>query len=352
MYRICNVKKDDYHGISSLLTQHYGKLPEFWKNRFKVWWDENPAFFSFSDQVRGWALKKGDDIVGFLGNIPTKFQFCGEIVEACNGTSWFVASEHRNHGIKLFFHLLRTPYSPVFITTPNETTLNIIKQLKIPLIPRGSDDGKKTVSGLPLVPMHQLSKDGWNIREADIEGLSREFLDKLSMGYHANKNQLSGIEQVTEAGVCFDDLWTRTKEIYQATNSRDADTINWLLANGNHKMTVFGYFKNKRLLGYIVVHENQKKGIIQCNDIWIYPEAGDIVDYFVNFLFYYGKEKGFKLLLFPHFNEKLGFYLKNLGLFTVDLGDRVDYLYMPKSLMAVTHENSYFCDLQGDYRIW
>ena len=70
------VEKKDYSKLALATAKRASKPADFWKKRFYYWWDSNPAFDKHTP--RGWILLAKDEIVGFYGNIPTKFMLQGK----------------------------------------------------------------------------------------------------------------------------------------------------------------------------------------------------------------------------------------------------------------------------------
>jgi hypothetical protein len=90
-----------------------------WLRRLAFWWDENP--FANAHPCRGWVLRDADDIVGFLGVIPTLYQdACGTPVPALIATSWAVAEDHRHAALPMGMMLQRSGRDCVMVdTTPS-----------------------------------------------------------------------------------------------------------------------------------------------------------------------------------------------------------------------------------------
>ena len=105
---IRTVEEKDLEKLPEFLSEGFPDDPiELWKSRFAMWWKENP--FMNSSIPRGWILEKGgSQIVGFIGNIPFKYQINGKIGNAVASSSWYVRPEY--HGIwsvKLMYAFLK-----------------------------------------------------------------------------------------------------------------------------------------------------------------------------------------------------------------------------------------------------
>ncbi len=252
------ISSNHHHQIAELLTCHYGKSEDFWLQRFNTWWLKNPAFNDLSEA--GWViLDNKRKIVGVMGNIPTRMTNAGETIVARNGTSWFTLPAHRGLGMHLFFHLLRSDRSPVFVTTPNETTLKILTSLKVSLAPRANAGEKKMASFIPL-HSQSLWEDitlGQNKQETVLH-VNDTIEGKISDTRHDGKDVLQPdwvvdqlslrdtthveIREINSAGFEFDRLWKKTQNDYSFTNVRDAAYINWMVHNTNHNHYINCYF--------------------------------------------------------------------------------------------------------------
>lgn len=118
--------------ISSLTTADYERAAvflesrthvytsEFWLDRFKYWWDNNPAMNENIE--RGWIiLGEGGQIVGFLGNIPVKYYINGKDEIVCCLTSWYVKETYRHKSLGLLAPFLKQR-EPILLlaTTPSD----------------------------------------------------------------------------------------------------------------------------------------------------------------------------------------------------------------------------------------
>ncbi len=370
--KIALVSNQEYNNLALFLASQLAQLDyAFWMKRFKSWWDDNPAYSS-ANSVRGWVAKKEGRIVGFIGNIPTKFQLSNKEVLAFNGTNLVVAPDYRRYSIKLFLNQVN--YSPiVFMTTPSDPTIPIFSTFKVPLLPRGIE-GKYHRKSIVVLSFKNLLKkklsQSFRSRSfykyslilfenlLDIPILNRGIAASLQLFFRTyqfirlrslKKTDGLVVKQVTEADSSFDKLWERTKHIYPNTNIRTAETINWYLTKTNRKIVLFGCYSRDILMGYIICKIYNSK--IECIDLWIDPARNEVLDSLILFAIGYAKKDGLSLLIFPHFNRRLGEEYIKRGLITVYFDERKDYFRV--NIPAVIDEsNSYFVGLQGDHDLW
>ena len=137
---LLEVTQNDYDSLCSLFIISGDKrgIP-FWHERFRLWWDNNPA--CGENVEKGWILKDGQQIVGFLGNVPSLFQFNGEKTLVYNTTMWEVLPEYRNKSMQLLFSFLKAAKNTIFFcTTPSDEVEKILNRLKFQTLPRDVND--------------------------------------------------------------------------------------------------------------------------------------------------------------------------------------------------------------------
>ena len=57
----------------------------------------------------GWVLEAGNNIVGYLANIPMMYSYQGSEVFVAAGRAYAVAPEYRSHGLKLALKYFKQP---------------------------------------------------------------------------------------------------------------------------------------------------------------------------------------------------------------------------------------------------
>lgn len=376
MIQIASLRYQDYAKLAVFLEKQNKKLnADFWLQRFKLWWEQNPAFVE-GNTVRGWTILDEDKIVGFMGNIPTKFQLSGKEVFAFNGTNLSVLPEYRTRSLALFLRQIN--YSPiVFMTTPSDNMMPIFQAFKIPLIPRGNN-----------IKYHRKSLIAINFKDLLKQQLSPKFrsnkiteyclmglewiaaqpilgtglincFDLIFKKYQSHRLKIKEtvpnlhVQSILKADASFDELWARTKQTCSNTNIRTADIINWHIQNGNHNMVLFGCYSNDTLVGYAIFRVETQLKKLECVDLWIDPQTKNVVEAIINFSINYSGDNGFSLILFPHFNTMLGNVYNSLGLFSIQVEERRDFFRLNSpGADEISETNSYFVGLQGDHDLW
>jgi hypothetical protein len=365
------ITKEDYAGLARFLTtgdETPSKKTDFWLERFSYWWDTNPCFSE--NTVRGWVMKDNNEIVGFLGNIPTDFMLFGKPVSVFNGTYWKVRPEYRTHSMVLFLNQIRAT-QVVFITTPSDEPLKLLKAMKVTLIPRGISSLISKRSFVVINPKKLFSLD--LEKQYGKSMIAKLFLfAKLTFKTPVLGSMLSSatalatssvyktllnkrdfdVEEVKKPGREFDKLWQNTKNQYANTNIRSAKILAWCLRNKNHPMVLHACYKNKKLVGYALYKIYRKNTFFECIDLWYDEHEPQAMKSLISYAVEYCRNNKHALLLYQHFNKEFAKKLKSAGLPEFNFVERRDYYVTNDLPKKITEKNSYFVGLQGDHDLW
>lgn len=136
--RLRQVTPDDHAAIQALFRENA------WPLRSREGWDwafaHNPSRQAIEAPL-GWVLTKGDDIGGFLGNLPQTYWWQGQRFMAATCTSYLVRSEWRARSVDLLRAFFVQPHVQcVFTTTATEQSAQLYKLFKAkPWTPLGTD---------------------------------------------------------------------------------------------------------------------------------------------------------------------------------------------------------------------
>jgi len=234
------VEEKDIEKLPEFLSEGFPDDPiELWKLRFAMWWEENP--FMNSSIPKGWVLEKdGSEIIGFIGNIPFKYQINGKIGNAVASSSWYVRPEfHGIWSIKLMITFLKQANVDMFLnTTPVENVEKTIKKLgfsplKLPFNNREywyiiDYDKIFDLKTSKLSQSHKILSPFLKIISFKLKVFSylkRKY--KKSPGHALNQNEY-------ECSLCaycddsFSELWEKNRKKNATTLNRDTRTLNWL----------------------------------------------------------------------------------------------------------------------------
>ncbi|HDR72324.1 MAG TPA: hypothetical protein ENN85_00165 [Methanoculleus sp.] len=237
LQHIRTVDEDELEDVAEFLSLWHNHTPETWMQRFESWWKENPAT---TDTIpRGWVLEEGQEILGFIGNIPVPFQVAARKETAIAGTSWCTKPSARGLGsLRLVQTFTGQEGGAVLInTTPNEAAQKVYPKYgyQCILLPRGGVEYwyVRNYGGfLSLLDRHHLTSQP--LRKV-IRGMKYP-LKYLSPAIEGFKDwSLPKPEDMelrfTRCRECddqFTGLWESHRTPDAVTLYRDAETLNWL----------------------------------------------------------------------------------------------------------------------------
>jgi hypothetical protein len=107
---------DDYPRVARLQGERGLRVRS--REEWRHLWEGNPAYI---DRGRkwpiGWVLEAGSDIVGYVGNIPTRYALDGRQLTAGCGYSWVVTPAYSAYSILLLHEYLRQENAALCIST-------------------------------------------------------------------------------------------------------------------------------------------------------------------------------------------------------------------------------------------
>lgn len=362
MIQITQVSQNDYQGLIKFFAafDHETREPQFWNRRFKLWWDGNPAFTL--DMPRGWKITNDQEIVGFLGVIPTFCQLLNQKKTVYNSTTWRVLPAFRKKSLSLLNKQIQFAKASLLInTTPNKTVVKVLQFLKFQLMPTQMstewvlliNHKKYLVKQIEKIINRDLSESRLFRPILGLGVFLLNLLQLLSLN-RGKKPKPNRVRQVFQADSAFDDLWERTCSIYPNTNIRTAEVINWYcFQNPDYQKIVFGYYEKKRLLGFAIFGsaDNQSR-TLYCLDFWCESNPLKNIQAIVNYARKYAIDNSFDAIRFPYFNKRIGIYYEKPGLLKTRNNECKNYFKADPGLQSqITADNSYFVLAQGDYDI-
>jgi len=331
-YTIKEIQGSDYDNIAYFLSEFPDdnlSLSE-WKKKLYYWWNENPAYSD--DHIRGLILLYGENIVGFVGNIPTKMIWDGEEKIVINGTTWRVLPEHRKKSMELWFkHRDLTSDIVYFNTTPNELVRNILRKLEFLEY--------KPVKYWFYYFGHSQSLIHYPIVNIGIflfKLLEKGIVNSLYL-FHSDvvlKNDISPLE-----GEIIDELWNKHRNDFLFTNVRDSSYIKWIKKT---KQVLYVSYKGE-IIGYIILHIDDKKKSIMLVDYWSKELVCLAKPILLNLLRKYSNMN----IIVPSLNVQFEKAAKNL-LLIKRKSPQTGFIYNAK-YNTLDPDRSFLCMLQGDY---
>ncbi len=230
MAEVSRVSLTDYAALSAFLAAFPGDeagSEGAWLRRLQAWWDRNPAFHD--DHARGWLLREKDQIVGFLGSIPWKFQLGGRETTVFAGTTWRVLPEHRGMSFALKRRQMDEQGEALhFSTTPREEVQRLLTRLGYAPMRDGEGEEPHSAILLNFGKLLRLKLKGRPAAAALAERAAPVFAALQAMRLRrlrrADHDKVRELDRADEA---FDELWRRTRHRYPTTHVRSAAAINW-----------------------------------------------------------------------------------------------------------------------------
>lgn len=342
----------DYAHLARFLSNFANETrPEdFWFRRFNFWWDVNPAHRE--GVPRGWVLLEGNDIKGFLGNVPTEFQLSGRAVTAFNTTTWRVLPEYRNHSLRLLYSFLGCAEASIFFdTTPSVDVVPVLKGFKFHLLTYFKRPRKSVIMLNPLRVLKSKSREKLSTTLTAWVGapVARTFQAcRLRLG---GKSHTTETQELTRADSSFDELWLKTRHLYANTNVRTAAVINWqCFGSPDFRKLLFGCFRGNLLAGFLIASAGVRNGlkVLSCLDLWLDPEVPSALPDLLGFTQRWARGEGFDLVEIRHFDDSLERQLTSIGLFWRSTAGEQPAYYRISKHGALDPAGSYLVGLQGD----
>jgi len=344
--------REDYQTLARFMAGFANETrgEQFWLDRFRFWWDENPAYCE--ETPRGWILWARDQIKGHFGNIPIAFQLNGKIVTSFNSTSWRVMASHRNYSLNLLHRWSRCASDSIlFNATPSEDAARIMQAVKFPLVPQGTSVTKSTIVVAPRRVLASRTNGKVFSSLAGAVGGPVLGLVQACKARLGRASQPTKVRLLTRADSAFDQLWARTRHRYAHTNVRSAAAIQWYCFGSEHfRKTLIGCFDGERLAGYAIITKGVRNAmnVAACADLWLDPDSPAALADLLRFSKTWADEEGLDIIEIPHFNHALGQQLSRLGLFQrTSAGEQPAY-YKASSIGELNPAESYLVGLQGD----
>jgi hypothetical protein len=289
---------------------------EFWLPMFDLWWTSNPAY---SDRFpKGWVLENDTSLVGFMGNIPVKFLFSGEIniVAAANG--WYVNPSVRGgFSLRLLLKFVQQKNVSTFLfKIEDESFIGILSKFKFEhyILPKSQREyayiiDKRKAGYIFLKFLLNEKMPGFS----QLPELYKRFGFLLSAYVFQNTLIKSSFPQNEEytSSVCtvcdesFSRLWDPIISSCNVTISRDVKTLNWLYfsqARFRKRLVIQCHRSaDHKLAGYMVFDVQRIKttdeATLQLMDMCIEDDNPRVISSLISFAIESGKQNGASLLL-------------------------------------------------------
>ena len=348
---ILELKQTEYAEVAKFLSIIFNHTEKFWLDRFHFLWDLNPAFSKKYE--RGFVIKDGSRIVGFIGKFPTKFLSDGKEGIAWNGTGLAIHPGYRKMGLGKEIrtkHFESCEDNFLFATTPADITQKINKSLGFKPIPH--DMGQKSYHAIfPVNKFYSilLFKFFLSAQRTNIVPIVRNLFFKRSK-YIALNNKKIQIKLIKNPGKSIDQLWKKKRDEYLYTNVRTSDILSWYLLpiEGINNYILAIYFDTV-FIGYVLVKKCgfQRNSILLIADIWILSEIelSDIIDKIIQYIYNFLTDNTTVSIIYPIYKQSEYNLFKSQCLFG---GKRQDYYICPADNTKTINGEHYFTYNLGD----
>lgn len=271
---------------------------DYWLARLNHWWKDNPSFNDTA--IKGWVLKNNNEIVGFMGHIPSKFKFLDKEIDIHCGSSWYVKEEFRGKSMGLFFELIGiSNESIIFTTTPSKMVMDILPRFGFQIV----SDKDYTYNYIIIINYFNYLR--LRLKKYFKSNLISKICSHVLKLYDKNRNSLffkslsTNVKILNHADERFDNLWENTNKYYSNTNVRTSSIINWYcFGNKFHKKKLFGYFEDNKLVGYsIFILKEKKLKDFELIDIWFDPKKEESIIQLIKYAYDYGYKKRYDRIL-------------------------------------------------------
>lgn len=347
------VSPQEYPSLAQFLADFPERVgdADFWSSRFRLWWDENPAFRP--DMPRGWVLRHNGRTGGFLANVPSFMLVGGEPAVVFSISTWMVLPDFREASLELLSRQIEESKGTLlFDTTPSKAVAEILENLGFEPLPWG--EGKESVVLLrpaACLKARLKSLSFLPVLLWDFVGACLAAVQSWRLGCLRSDPSLV-VEEAKDCGPGLDGLWERTKDNYSFTNVRTREMLRWHCFEDRHlEKKLFICRKGDQVSGFMIMKSQVRQGLrtLDCLDFWADPEVAGSFEALLCFLRDYAASAGYSLLTFCHFSLPFGRMLREAGLFEV-LRKQVSLCLVGSACSArMLTADSYFVLLQGDY---
>lgn len=354
MAEVVQVGPEPHGRLARFLAGFPGQATEeaFWIDRFRVWWDENPA--ARSGVPRGWMLHSGGQIVGFLGNIPSLVQLGGREAIACNATTWRVLPAYRNQSLELMARLMGAARESIlFDTSPTDEVALLLEAMGFERLPTVGDR-----ASLVVIDARRLLGSVYG-RNRMMKFGARQLLAPVVAAVQSvrlrrgRQSRLAPVRELRRADAGFDRLWQRTRLVHPTTNVRTAEAVNWYcFAGGGTAKTVLGCYRDEELAGYLVLRVRAGSGfsVLECLDLWSEPLDVEVVASLVDAASALARRRALEAIVLPHTTKAVRSCFRRMGLLEWAYRERPAYFKLGRGAApgAMMEGASCFLRSQGD----
>jgi hypothetical protein len=259
----------DYEQIAALQIRN-----GFSARSYEDWitlWEGNPVYQQWEGQWPiGWVLEtENRDVVGWVGNIPSAYQFRKRQLYAATPGSWVVDGSHRGYGMLILNRLLRQKDVDLFVcSNVSSVSEPFTIRLRFSKVPVGAwNKSGFWISNYRGFVRIALQSKAVPLAAAMVHPLSAALVswDRCRDGWVRPRSLLSNIERCWEFDSRFDIFWTELQR--QNENVllpvRTRETLTWHFRKALQQQTVWilAAHQGSRLVAYAIFDRQDNPAI-------------------------------------------------------------------------------------------
>jgi hypothetical protein len=309
---------------------------ESWFQKFDIWWASNPAFTPHLP--RGWILEEDTQIIGFIGNVPIKYEIQGDMKIGTAASDWFVKPSIRGmFSINLFKKFINQDNPSLFLfRTKTENIKKILIKYgfnesvarRYPLEYVYIINRKKLLNrkNMSYFLFNYFSKSRIGNQLTFLESLKKmgifvySFLFETQLG--RIKDHTRGAYTTSLCSYCdesFANLWKPILNEYSVNVSRDKNTLNWLYFSAgksyNRIVLQCQRSSDNSLAGYMVfdfiARDLTDGGAMQLMEMCIPNNDEQILTSLISFAIEIGKQNKVLFLIFWANCQQIDIFFQN-----------------------------------------
>jgi hypothetical protein len=314
---------EDYEQVAALQIRN-GFGPKS-QDEWLALWQENPVYRQFRDQWPiGWVLEaaESDRIVGWLGNIPSAYQFKGRRLCAATPNSWVVDASYRGYGMLIMSRFLLQRNVDLFVcsnVSPASEPISRHRHFGFSRVPVGTWDQSSfwitDHPGLTRIVLKMKSVP-WSGALAYPIAAALACRDRWKDGWERDCLSIIAMEECREFDNCFDAFWdelqSQNERVLLAVRTRETLTWHFRGALSQEKVCILKAYRGSRLAAYAIFDRQDSPSIglrrVRLVDFQAHRGAEDAIFSVLSWMLQKCREDG------THMLEVSGAWLNRPGL--------------------------------------
>jgi len=260
---------DDYEQIAALHVRN-GLTAKSYDDWVALWLG-NPVYQERGDQWPiGWVLEtESSGVVGWVGNIPSAYQFRGQRLCAATPCSWLVDAPHRGYGMLMLNRLLRQTGIDLFVCS-NVSPMSepFTRHLRFSRVPIG--DWHKSAfwitnyAGFAQIALRLESVPLARVVAYPVSA-ALNCWDRCRGGWERHRSSIAEVERCWQFDGRFDDFWDelqhQNENVLLAVRTRETLAWHFRTALMRRRAWILASLKGSRLVAYAIFDKQDNPGI-------------------------------------------------------------------------------------------